>query len=86
MLGQQPDLIALCKGALISTRVKLECQIAEADDEKDKKNKGDKEYYEQVFSKASSVGLLKRRQEDTTSKHKKRKTDTTNNIKKIGHT
>jgi len=37
MLGQQPDLIALCKGALISTRVKLECQIAEADDEKDKK-------------------------------------------------
>mmetsp|Transcript_36688 Transcript_36688/g.41849 ORF Transcript_36688/g.41849 Transcript_36688/m.41849 type:complete len:222 (+) Transcript_36688:170-835(+) len=86
MLGQQPDLIALCKGALISTRVKLECQIAEADDEKDKKNKGDKEYYEQVFSKASSVGLLKRRQEDTTSKHKKRKTDTTNNIKKFGHT
>ena len=73
MFEQQPDSISLCKKVLSSTRVKHKRQTAKTNNEKDEEDKGDKEYYEQVYPKASSVGLLKRCQENTTTKRKKTK-------------
>jgi actin-related protein len=72
ILGQEEDSLALREETFSETLTKLKTLISQASENQEMQDDADKEHFDQVFSEASSVGLLKRRQEAKKNKSSKK--------------
>lgn len=71
ILGQQEEAVSVRDEALSIIEGRLKERISQADVEFTEDEAEDKEHYEEAFSKASSVGLLKRQQPENSHKERK---------------
>mmetsp|Transcript_27721 Transcript_27721/g.40926 ORF Transcript_27721/g.40926 Transcript_27721/m.40926 type:complete len:496 (-) Transcript_27721:332-1819(-) len=82
ILGQQEEAVSIRDEALSNLQGRFKERIVEANVEFTEEEAEDKQYYEEVFSKASSVGLLKRQQSERKYKGRKGINNTWKYLKK----